>query len=117
MEQLKSKLIDERFSAIEVKEYNILKKQATISAVTDLFKWIILSIYPFLIYKLHLILIEKKLYENYDIASNFIITMLSIAFLIGLVFMSANIENLINGFFNREFWILNKHSELNNSKK
>lgn len=92
--------------------WNILLHQAPISATIGLIISAILIIFPIVLYKVHLRLLKEdgdrySGYENND-AYPIIMGILAFGALVGIIFVVCNIENILNGYFNPQYWALEK---------
>ena len=92
--------------------WTVLLKQAPISAATDALYFILVIIAGIGLWKLHRYLSkERGEYEHsiyYDQEETVIIPMVIIAIIWGICFIACffSIGNIINGFFNPEYWAL-----------
>jgi len=86
--------------------WGVLISQARISAITDLIYIILVSIIGIIIYKVHKNLMKEDKYDYYEeplIAVMFIVSFVWCVLFIACFF---SIGNIINGFFNPEYWAL-----------
>jgi hypothetical protein len=90
--------------------WTVLLKQAPISAATDALYFILVVIGSIVLWKLHRYLSKKRgEYKHsiyYDQEETVIIPMGIIAIIWGICFIACffSIGNIINGFFNPEYW-------------
>lgn len=92
----------------------VLLKQAPISAATDLFYLLMSIIGGIILIKIHKSLCKKKgeydtsIYEEHD---GWLVPVMIISVIIWAVLFIASISSIggiVNGFFNPEYWALNK---------
>jgi len=93
--------------------WSVLLKQAQISALTDLIYFILISIGGIILFKAHKSFSKKGegIYTNkYDKSEYFGIVMVIITTIWVILFFIAffSLGNVINGFFNPEYWALNE---------
>ena len=93
--------------------WSILLKQAPVSAIIDLIYFILTIIGGIILYKVHKYLASEKNGEEsiYDENGGFVICIMIFATLIWTVLFIAcffSIGNIINGFFNPEYWAFDK---------
>lgn len=93
--------------------WKVLIKQAPISATTTLFQTLLVVAFGVVLYKLHKRFSEPKdKYENslYEDSSNLQLVMgvLTFIFVILAITSFFFIEDVINGYFNPEYWALDR---------
>lgn len=93
--------------------WSVLLKQAPISALTDLIYFILFSIGGIILFKVHKSFSKpgEDTWENkYDENEELGFAMCLIAFVWTILFIVAffSLGNVINGFFNPEYWALNQ---------
>lgn len=93
--------------------WSILLKQAPISAGVQLVQTLIIAIFGICLFKVYK-RVSAKTSNYYD--SDTIVIIIATAGIIWIIFALIalfSIENMINGFFNPEYWALNKLMKLN----
>jgi len=88
--------------------WSVLISQAKISAITDLIYIVLNIIIGIMLYKLHINLSKRDLYDEYEEP---LIAVMVIGALVWCVIFLINffsIGGIINGFFNPEYWALQK---------
>jgi hypothetical protein len=93
--------------------WSVLLKQAPISALTDLIYFMLISIGGIILFKTHKSFSKpgEDTWENkYDKSDGLVVAMGVIAVIWVLLFIVAflSLGNVINGFFNPEYWALNQ---------
>ncbi len=93
--------------------WSVLLKQAPISALTDLIYFILISIGGIILFKAHKRfskLGEDGWTNKYEDSEELVFVMGVIVLLWGVSFIVAflSLGNVINGFFNPEYWALNQ---------
>lgn len=98
--------------------WNVLLKQAPVSATIDLLFFIVTVILSFVLYRFHLYFSKERempewhrkqsIYEDRGEIVAIPMIVISIVCLILLLISFCSLENVINGFFNPEYWALNK---------
>lgn len=97
--------------------WGVLLKQAAIDATTNLLQFFVVIIFGIILYRYHVKLSKKikpndgyyskNSYEDND-AIAFLMVALSTVFFILSIVMFTCIGDIINGYFNPEYWALNK---------
>ena len=92
--------------------WGVLINQASISAITDLLYIVLVAVGGILLFKAHKFLSKEdghgnSFYYNWDFTRGI---MIALTFIWSILFIAAffSIVNIINGFFNPEYWALNK---------
>lgn len=93
--------------------WSILIKQASISAITDLMYCIFVIISGFILLKVHMYLGSEKDGKDsiYYEKEEAVWIPMAIALAIWVIMISialCSVHNIVNGFFNPEYWALNK---------
>lgn len=93
--------------------WSVLIHQAPISALTDLLYFVLVIIGGIVIFIIHKRLMKKNKYGNnkYDDSDDGLIVLMVVVTLVwAIIFIVCffNIGNIITGFFNPEYWALNK---------
>jgi hypothetical protein len=94
--------------------WGILLKQAPIDATIGVVFNILVLLFGFLLFKIHKRLMKEDIndefnqnfYEKYDILVSTPMLIGLIAFVVLFCVSLCNIENIINGYFNPEYWSL-----------
>lgn len=94
--------------------WKVLLKQAPISATTTLLQMIFVLIFGWILWKVHKRLLKKSsddrysenLYGEYEIATALPMFLGLITFIIMLCISVAYISDVVNGYFNPEYWAL-----------
>ncbi len=106
--------------------WSVLIKQAPIDATLTLFQILLVIIFGIVLYKVHKRFLKedeeikkpyfnRNIYETYDEYAKYPMFILTIAFAFLIVASIFSIEYVVNGYFNPEYWALNKVlSSLNN---
>ena len=96
--------------------WGILLRQAPIDATINLIQSLLILVYCFFIYKKHKSLSEVKDYNGYkergyDHYNDNVSILMIIGCVVGIILLFAmffTVDNVINGYFNPEYWSLNK---------
>lgn len=96
--------------------WGVLLKQASISATTQLIETFVLIVVVYLTFRLHRKFSKEREvrgyttndYEEYDLLIILPMLFFSIVLAILIVVYACSFDNIINGFFNPEYWALNK---------
>lgn len=121
MNEQTSKLIEQLAQKLgTTTEYlwSILLKQAFINSSIMLFQFLLIAIFGIVLFKIHRHLSIRKDwdsdgynetgYRHYGDFSELIMFLIFVVFLIFVIIAFCSIDNLLNGFFNPEYWALNK---------
>lgn len=90
--------------------WTILLKQAHISASITLVYLVLIIIFGIILYKLHKYFLEKDEHGDtrYENGADLFMIILLTFYLIMFIVCLICIPNIINGFFNPEYWALNE---------
>lgn len=93
--------------------WSVLLKQAPISAITDLIFVAFTIFVGFVIYKVHKLLLSENDGENsiyYNLEEAAVVPMIFVSIIWAIMFIAClfSIGNIINGFFNPEYWAFDK---------
>lgn len=96
--------------------WGVLLKQAPIDATITLVQVVIIWIFGFILLKTHLKLSEEKEYDgykctgyrHYEMAAELPMVLGAVLFLILVPISLFCFSDIINGYFNPEYWALNK---------
>lgn len=123
MNELSTKLIADLASKLgTTTEYlwTVLIKQAYISSLIGIGYFILVVITGVVLYKVHRKFMQQPpaladegkyrqtYYEKNDGALMIVMVIFSVAWLIGVIVCFANLQNIFIGFYNPEYWALNK---------
>ena len=96
--------------------WNVLLKQAPIDATITLVQTLVILIFGYILFKLHKRLSKEKDYNgyketgyaHYEELAAFPMIIAAIAFTILIIFCFCCFSDIVNGYFNPEYWALNK---------
>lgn len=96
--------------------WRVLLKQAAIDATVHLFQFVILILVGWFLWKIHKRLMKKPAdskycdtyYEEYGEVAAIPMILGGLVFVILLIFCVTNFSVIINGYFNPEYWALQK---------
>jgi hypothetical protein len=93
--------------------WRILIKQTPIDATINLVQSILAIAGAFVLYSIHMKFLDKSnagssIYEIFQAAAVIPMVLLSTVSLISIIGVFASMGDIVNGYFNREYWALNK---------
>jgi len=94
--------------------WKVLLKQAPIDATISLIQTILIIFFGLMLYKIHKYLMKwvdsrgYNGYEKYEEAASVPMIVGMIVFIILFIYAFCCIENVISGYFNPEYWALNR---------
>lgn len=92
--------------------WSVLVRQARVSATISCLQMLIVAVFGIILYKTHRFLIKKvggrSRYLEYQEGAAIPMIIGGVAFLILVIVCVCDIENVVNGFFNPEYWALDK---------
>lgn len=90
--------------------WRVMVHQAPISAIGTLIQMILVGVATYILIKVHLRLSNREDNKNYEDSFGLGIVMIAAAVILGILIIACffGIEDVINGFFNPEYWALDK---------
>ena len=88
--------------------WGVLIRQAPISATITLVYFVVLLLIGFGLFRLHKYFMKEDAYDNYNNDPMLLMIILSAAWVILMVICFLNLDNIFIGYFNPEYWAINK---------
>lgn len=93
--------------------WQVLVNHAPIAAVNELISLIICIVYGIILLKIHKKLCKEDAYDTYDFPfAGAAMVVASIVFVVYAIISLLDISDIVNGFFQPEYWALHKIFEL-----
>lgn len=91
--------------------WGVLIKQAPIDATTTLVQFILLGLFGFGLLRMHKRFLSRDSYDGYGFVGDFPAILMSVSVIVWALLVITGffcIGDVVNGFFNPEYWALNK---------